>query len=141
MVIGAGKKKVFGQSIFSSSFFHSTNYLWKLRHTVFKPRFIHPVFLLLVCRFVSISLFLVVYVKEGEACEIDESTRPALDLAAKLLGVEGDMLETAMVSKMMAVRGSAQADHIIRASFRSCCCCRASNSNTVVVDFPWCPRW
>lgn len=49
--------------------------------------------------------------KEGEACEIDESTRPALTLAAKLLGVEGDMLEKAMVSKMMAVRVWTWAGH------------------------------
>lgn len=88
--------------------------------------------------FLSISLLMVVYVKEGEACEIDEGTRPALDLAAKLLGVAGDMLEKAMVSKMMAVRGWAQAGHIIRASFRSCCCCRASNT---ALDFRWYRRW
>ena len=54
-------------------------------------------------------LVLIVYMKEGEACEIDNSTRPALELAAKLLGVEGGMLEKAMVSKIMAVRGLAQA--------------------------------
>lgn len=46
-----------------------------------------------------------VHVKEGEACEIRENTRPSLMFAAELLGVEADQLEKAAVSKTMAVRG------------------------------------
>ena len=89
----------------------------KAAATLFKPRFPQTIRfsasrVLLFCPF---YLCCVVYVKEGEACEIDDNTRPALDLAAKLLGVEGDMLEKAMVSKMMAVRGWSQAGCTTRA--------------------------
>lgn len=44
-----------------------------------------------------------VHVNGGEACAIDESTRPSLLLAAELLGVDSDRLEQAVVSKTMAV--------------------------------------
>lgn len=41
---------------------------------------------------------------EGEGCAVKDETRRSLELAAKLLGVESANLETALVSKTMAVR-------------------------------------